>query len=124
MRIKSGYKKALLLIVLPAVCWLFFNSIYYRHLHQESTGFYISHAHPYDIMGEKESESSIPNHEHSESEYFIINLFSNSILTKIIIFFAVCGVIISQAGNLFFPIKQGEIQKSYYFVNSSRAPPF
>jgi len=91
MNFKDNYRKFLVIILLPAISWLFFNSVYYRHLHQLSSGITITHAHPYNKTTDDSSTCPFPSHNHTEDEYILYDVISNTIVP---ILFGLIGIIV------------------------------
>jgi len=77
--------KSLLLALLPAVMWLFFNANVNRHIHMLSNGYMITHAHPFKEI----PSNSDPNksHQHSRKELMLLSLISSIATTLLLLFF-------------------------------------
>ncbi|MFC2151058.1 hypothetical protein ACFLSE_00910 [Bacteroidota bacterium] len=119
----SFYKKLVVLILLPAISWLFFNSVYYRHLHQSTTGFVISHAHPFNKTTDNNTSYPFASHEHSKSEFVLYDIISNTILPVLVGLFILLLLfqILTERNNL---VLQERIYKSdYYLLQNYRGPP-
>jgi 4-amino-4-deoxy-L-arabinose transferase-like glycosyltransferase len=86
-RIKRGLSKGILLLLLPAVIWLFVNATVNRHYHYLSKYNIVSHAHPYH----KNPADTDPagSHQHSGSELLLLSLVSDPDTTASIIFLLV-----------------------------------
>ncbi len=112
MKIIHRYKRIIALFLLPAISWLFFNSIYYRHLHEVSSGLTISHAHPYDKSTNDCSNTPYASHNHTEEEFVLYDIISNTILHVLIVVIA---------AQLLFekPIKEKRLipQESIYYLD-------
>jgi hypothetical protein len=73
--------RILILIILPAVVWLFTNSVVNRHVHVLSEGYIVTHAHPF---AKQQTDSKDPNpHQHNKNELFLLNLFDTYIYSSI-----------------------------------------
>lgn len=115
------YRKILILILLPALCWLFFNSIYYRHLHELPTGITISHAHPYDKSDDC-LNTPFTSHTHTEDEFVFYDIISNIIL--LIIISGLVLILFLEKLRDDIKIVQGKIIKlNYYLLQKYRGPP-
>ena len=84
MQFIRRYRKFILIILFPAICWLFINNHINRHSHQLKSGYIIYHAHPY----EKDNTGKLPfqSHHHSNNELFILDLISNVLFVLAILF--------------------------------------
>lgn len=74
----------LILILLFAVLWLFFNATVNRHVHILSDGFVISHAHPFVEKEAAPGQSPDTTHKHSEKELMLLSLFTAFVYTFIV----------------------------------------
>jgi hypothetical protein len=70
-RIKPS--RLLILLLLPALMWLFFNATFNRHIHVLADGYVITHSHPF----EKNQAASDPSasHKHTQKELLLLGLF-------------------------------------------------
>lgn len=75
MQYLRRYGKSILILLFPAICWLFINNAINRHSHLLTSGDIVSHAHPY--QKEDTNKSPFQSHHHSGSELIILNLVSN-----------------------------------------------
>lgn len=120
---KDLLKKTTLLILLPAISWLFFNSVYYRHLHQSSTGFVISHAHPFSNSADDTANSPFASHQHNESEFVLYDVISNSISPTLVAVF----ISLLAFDNLLIEyeiLTEKKLQKQeLYLLQKYRGPP-
>jgi len=117
------YKKLITLFLLPAISWLFFNSIYYRHLHEVSSGITISHAHPYDKAADNCSNTPFTSHNHTEEEFVLYDIISNTILPVLVVVFVTQSLFekLIKAKRL---ILQEKIYYSdRYLIKKYRGPP-
>lgn len=71
VRIKPS--SILLLLLLPALMWLFFNTTFNRHIHVLSDGYVITHAHPF-VQDQAASDPS-KTHRHTKKELLLFGLF-------------------------------------------------
>lgn len=76
---------SLILILLFAVLWLFFNATVNRHVHMLSDGYVISHAHPIVEKETAPGESTAKTHKHSEKELMLLSLFTGLVFTFLVI---------------------------------------
>jgi len=122
MKSSYNYRKLVVLILLPALSWLFFNSVYYRHLHETSSGIVISHAHPYSSTNHC-SDSPFASHSHTENEFLLYDIISNVIL---LIFVAVVLslLLFKKSKPESKLVIQERVDKSYlYLLQEYRGPP-
>ena len=123
-KMKSSYnfRKLVVLILLPALSWLFFNSVYYRHLHVTHSGITISHAHPYNNT-EDCSDSPFASHSHTDKEFLLYDIISNTIL--LIVIAAVISLLLLKISQPEYKlIFQERVDKSYhYLLQEYRGPP-
>jgi len=113
-------KKYLVLVVLPAIFWLFTNSVINWHYHQIYNGILIKHAHPY----EKQSTDKIPvqSHHHSNVELVFLDLLCNPLVLLAFFFFSI-GKFLSYSTlrknifNLPVPVRK------FYNIPDYHAPP-
>lgn len=115
-------KKIILLILLPAICWLFFNAVYYRHFHQLSTGITISHAHPYD-KSENCASNPFASHNHTEDEFIIYDVISNTILLIVISSFIALSLFEILLKQYRFKLQENFNNSYPYLINDYRGPP-
>jgi hypothetical protein len=123
MRSNIYLRKLVLLILLPALSWLFFNSIYYRHLHQLSTGIIISHSHPLEKATKETSDSPFASHNHSEEEFFLYDTISNTILYFLLAFFGSLLFILFIAKELKNQFLLGDYTQDTFLLQHYRGPP-
>jgi len=116
-------RKLVLLILLPALSWLFFNSIYYRHLHQLSTGIIISHAHPYEKTTTNTPDSPFASHNHSDEEFFLYDTISNTILHFLFAFFGLLLLILFNVKKLKNHFQQKIYSQEAFLLQYYRGPP-
>lgn len=122
MKFNIQYKKLILIILLPAISWLFFNSVYYRHLHKISSGIVISHAHPFSNTDCANSPFS--GHNHSENEYILYDVLSNSIIPILVGLFFGALLFLTVTDKLqSFPL-ENFYNCGYCLIRDYRGPPF
>ncbi len=121
MELIKRYNKLFFILLFPAVCWLFFNAIYYRHYHQMSSGIIISHAHPYD-----KGCASAPyaSHEHSEDEFLLYDIISHTALLFIISIFLTLALFKTLLKQFYFNKTVSLYYSSFYLTPLYRGPPF
>ena len=119
----NRYIKIFVLILIPALCWLSFNSIYYRHLHKLSTGLTISHAHPFD-KAEDCSSSPFASHNHTEDEYVLYDIISDTLLLIVIAAFASILFFEKLINKFLLLIKERFTKSYFYLLQEYRGPPY
>ncbi len=115
-------KKIIVMLLLPALCWLFFNSVYYRHLHKASSGVTTSHAHPYDKTNNC-SNSPFSSHNHTEEEFVLFDIISNTILLVLVTIFASLVLFDQLIKDFNFLIKDKLYKLDLYLLQKYRGPP-
>ena len=123
MRIIQRYSKVVLLILIPAIVWLIFNSIYYRHLHLSSNGIVISHAHPFSHSEGNEASTPFSSHEHSELELVLYDVVSNLIIPTLVVLFIslVYYNYVKDKLNILF--REKLIKQELFVLQEYRGPP-
>ena len=111
----------LLLLLLPAVVWLFYNTTVNRHIHICADGFVISHSHPF-TKGQADSDPS-RTHQHTDKELMLLSLFSDPVATIIFLFFLL-PFIQAYPRNISFQDTSQEPVRKYFQVHNYHAPPF
>jgi len=108
------------LLLLPAVCFLLYNSAVNIHAHQVK-GSIVIHAHPFSK--EPDSESPSPNHQHSDFEFFILDKIFSFFL---FVFgsFSVAMLILLVRENIRISVPILDIRNTFFINQSLRAPPF
>ena len=81
------YRKYLVIFILPALFWLFTNSVINWHYHQLPSGIIIQHAHPYKKQSTE--NSPIQSHDHSSVELVLLDLVSNPLFLLTVFIVAV-----------------------------------
>jgi len=100
--------------------WLFTNAVVNQHSHITSNGIIITHSHPY--TADKNSQSPFQSHKHSTNIVFLLDQFSNPLISFIGIFFliAIIGqIVLSLFSKYIFRVPL----KDYFFSGIYRAPP-
>jgi hypothetical protein len=116
----EGSLRYFVLIVLPAVLWLFFNTTVNKHIHVLSNGFVISHFHP---VVDKQAESNPLNpHKHTKKELLLLSIFS-SLVFSILSFLAVRPFLNVCHSWLRIRIAHQEPGRKYFQVYHYHAPP-
>jgi len=77
--------RSLILILLAAVLWFFYNASVNRHVHILSDGYAISHAHPFADKQANPGQSEETSHRHSKKELMLLSLFNGLIYSFIIV---------------------------------------
>ena len=119
----NRYRKIIVLILLPALSWLFFNSIYYRHLHELPTGLTISHAHPYNKTTDGCSNTPYASHHHTEEEFVFYDIISNTILPVLTALFVSLLLFDKFFGKNKFVLQEKIYYSDYYLLKKYRGPP-
>jgi hypothetical protein len=77
--------KYLLILLFPALSWLFINNSINGHSHRLKSGYIIYHAHPY--KKDNTGKSPFQSHNHSNRELFLLDLISNILFILAMPFF-------------------------------------
>jgi hypothetical protein len=118
-RTKSSF--SLILLLLPAVVWLFFNTTVNRHIHILSNGYVISHSHPF-VKKQADSNPS-KMHQHTEKELLLLSLFSDPVV--VIISLLILRSFIQAFPQISrFRFTHQEPIRKYFQVHNYHAPPF
>ncbi len=123
MKNSARLNKIIVFIVLPAISWLFFNSVYYRHLHELPSGITISHAHPYDKTSDNNSTCPFSSHDHTEDEYLLYDVMSNLIVPIVFVLFAIATFFTAIIQDYRFELKESIYQSEFYLYKNYRGPP-
>ena len=120
MKFFRRYNKLILLLVFPAICLLFYNNNANWHQHQLDNGGIASHAHPFS----KQTESPTPfqKHNHSESEYFILDKIIQFFLFLVVVFYVLNTILPLKRTFDILLILKIPCQKHWFIIND-RAPP-
>jgi len=111
----------LILLMLPAVVWLFYNTTVNRHIHVFADGYVISHSHPF-AKGQASTDPS-HTHQHTEKELLLLSLFSDSVAPVIFLFFLI-PFIQAYPRTISFQVTSQEPVRKYFQVHNYHAPPF
>lgn len=115
----------LLLLMLPAVCWLFFNTTANRHIHVMSGGYVISHAHPFHKDYQDAfplNGQEFPSHQHTKKELLLLSLFSE-LLFSIITLVILRPLIYASPQIRCFRMTRRAPSREHYQVHHYHAPP-
>ncbi len=114
-------RKLVLIILIPALCWLFYNQVANWHYARLPNGLMIEHSHPYN-KHTASSHSPIPNHSHTKSELLHLDIISHFFVLLITAF--LLRQLIRTFTTTPVPIHVRIIIKAEYgLVKDSRAPP-
>lgn len=128
--------KTLLLLMVPVICWLLFNTTANRHMHVLANGFLISHAHPFEktnpganaisLNGQNvpapNDPSGLPLHAHSEKELLLLSLFSE-FLFSFIALIIIRPLIRKISGTIGIRLTHPVPAREYYHLHHYHAPP-
>lgn len=114
------FRLLFVVLILPALVWLFYNQEANWHYTRLPNGMLIEHAHPYDKHNS--SHSPVQNHSHTKSEllyldiitHFFVLVITPLALSQVIRTFTIFPVPLRQGTNLF---------SEQLLVEDSRAPP-
>lgn len=119
-RLKKRLNRFIVMLLLPAICWLFVNAAINQHSHILISGEVITHAHPYSA--DKNPASPYQSHNHSNTSYFFLSTISNP-ATVFAAIIAILSIELFKAAIIRFGIIEKSIQKTFFYVNNSRGPP-
>lgn len=71
---KQITNKCLVIILIPAICWLFTSALVFQHSHILANGDVITHSHPYTP---NKNHSPFQSHKHSSESLFSIGQISH-----------------------------------------------
>ena len=111
----------LILLMLPAVVWLFYNTTVNRHIHVFADGYVISHSHPF-AKGQADTDPS-RTHSHTEKELLLLSLFSDSVVPIITLLFLI-PFIQTYPQTIRIQVNHHEPIRKYFQVHNYHAPPF
>ena len=112
-------RKTQLLLLLPAVMWLFTNALINKHFHYLSDGQVVSHAHPYNKTTDQ--GTPIRSHEHTKTQLIFLSIISKSdvvIAGFVILCLLATGIYFK---NILIPSEAAV--KTYYQVHHYHGPP-
>lgn len=119
MKFRRILSKTQLLLLLPAVMWLFTNALINTHYHYLSDGQVVSHAHPYN----KDTNQGTPfkSHKHTKTQLVFLSILDKT--DAVIAGFAFLGLLSVgiSTKNIFIP--SDVPLKKYYQVHHYHAPP-
>ena len=118
--IKQFLKILSVSILIISTSWLFTNSVINQHSHITSNGIIITHSHPY--TADKNNHSPFQSHKHSTNIVFLLDQFSNPLISFIGIFFLI-AIIGQFVLSLFSKYSFKILLKDYFFSGIYRAPP-
>lgn len=120
MRYLRKYSKCFLIIIIPAICWLFINSFINGHYHKLNNGEIVYHCHPF--THNKNNTSPFEDHRHTESECFFLAQISNP-LVILFLFLILIGQFITLCIDIILYRYSYHVMKSFFYDNNYRAPP-
>lgn len=118
--ISTKSSRNLILLLLPVVVWLFFNTTANRHIHVLSDGFVISHSHPF-VKNQADSKDSNP-HQHTRKELMLLSLFSGLVFS-ILSLLVLKPKLHNHPQLLRIRVTHQEPEKKYFQVHHYHAPP-
>jgi hypothetical protein len=119
-KVLRNLSRFLILLLTPAVAWLFINATVNRHSHLLLDGYIISHAHPYDKTPAE--PGPLASHHHSGKELFLLSLISDPAATTTILFILILVLLaIMELLRYFYHISTPI--RSHYQVRNYHAPP-
>ncbi len=70
LKLLNNHRQIVAALLLPAMCWLFFNSAANWHYHLSPTGEIVKHSHPYTHSeGEDNGAQPFQEHSHKQSDF-------------------------------------------------------
>ncbi|MBL7113747.1 MAG: hypothetical protein ISS19_17540 [Bacteroidales bacterium] len=119
MRFRRILSKSQLLLLMPAVMWLFTNALINTHYHYLSDGQVISHAHPYNKTTNQ--GSPFKSHQHSKTQLIFLSIIDKS--DVVIAGFIILGLLSAGISQInIFPPSETPV-KVCYQVHHYRGPP-
>jgi len=112
--------KYIIILLFPAISWLFINSAINGHYHKLNNGEIIYHCHPY--KHDKNKNSPFEDHHHTESECLIIAQISNP-LVSLFVFLISIGQFIPLCKEIILSEDFNLLLKTYLYINNYRSPP-
>ena len=113
-------KKLILILLIPALCWVFYNHAANWHFHILPNGMIVEHAHPYDKHANP--DSPFHNHNHTKSELLYLDIITHVLVVIVAAFFL--SQIFRAFTQLSIPLRPlVRIPADYGQVKDSRAPP-
>lgn len=117
---KSVRNRILAIILLPAFIWLMYNNAANWHLHQLSSGWIVSHAHPFDSS--TDSNGTAPCHKHSATQLLILNEISSLLIQAIVVVAVFVFFREGQAQRFLLQVRV-QIIRNYLPIPLLRGPP-
>lgn len=121
MRLRRRLSEYMIVLVLPAVFWLFTNAIVNMHVHVLPDGYMIAHAHPHEKVpfGSDPSEK----HNHTRAELILYSIISEP--SAVVVTLLLLGILFLTVKRIFkiYP-RFVEPAREFYQVNNYHAPPF
>jgi hypothetical protein len=115
------YSKYFLILIFPAICWLFINSFINGHYHKLSNGEIIYHCHPFK-HNNKNNTSPFENHHHTKSEFFILAQISNPLFLMFVILILI-GQLIHSCVEILVSENSILLLRNYFYNKNYRSPP-
>ncbi len=109
-----------MLLLLPAVMWLFFNATVNRHTHFLADGIVITHAHPFAATQSGLDTSQM--HHHTKRELLLLSFFS-VLTTTILMLLFLKPFLFALPQIIRIHNKHPEPVREYFQVNNYHAPP-
>ena len=119
--ISTKPSRNLILLLLPVVVWLFFNTTANRHIHVLSHGYVISHSHSF-VKNQADSKDSNP-HQHTKKELMLLSLFSG-VIFSILSLLVIRPYLQACPQRLRLKVAHQEPCRKYFQVYHYHAPPF
>jgi len=111
--------KTQLLLLLPAVIWLFTNTLINKHYHYLSDGQVVSHAHPYNKSTNK--GTPFKSHHHSKTQLVFLSIIDKS--DVVIAGFFLTGLLSAGLSRKYFFTSSEAPVKVCYHVHHYHGPP-
>jgi hypothetical protein len=118
---KIKLSRLLVLFLLPALMWVFFNTTFNRHVHVLSDGYMITHSHPF-VKNQDASDTST-SHRHTKKELWLFGLFTEIIFSVLTILVLRPCLQACPEPQIQEPYHKVPIRKNYQ-VHHYHAPPF
>jgi hypothetical protein len=119
--VKSHRNRILAIVLLPAFVWLMYNNAANWHLHQLSSGWIISHAHPFDASDG--ADNKFPAHTHNSAQLLVLNEISD-LLTLAIVVVALSVLLIKVHQHYFTSVVQEKLIFHSFLIPYLRGPPW
>ncbi len=109
------YRFSIATILLPAICFLMWNSIANLHTHHLSNGVIISHAHPYKKLPDNQQ------HSHNNQEIFFLQQITTFLFCFLSVVIAIVVPLTKE--NVFEQLVLPRYVQITWFLYPNRAPP-